>query len=163
MAAIGCTAPDNLNLPPPLVHASRDAVVIGTALEKFIGAVYNTELPPTVALEDIAKAGYIIHLIHLRCQPFREGLYLHFLRTAGAFLVIAAFLQWLAKNGHGARKTFTCLCGNQRAEGGFRLVRTMVINCICSVAQLAVRLSAALVVATINCRHRTWQPKRFCH
>ena len=37
MAAIGRAALDNLNLPPPLVHAAGDAVVLGTALEKFIG------------------------------------------------------------------------------------------------------------------------------
>ena len=65
MAAIGLVAPDNLNLPPPLVHAASDAVLLGTAIEKFIGEVYNTELPQTVALENIAEAGYIIHLIEL--------------------------------------------------------------------------------------------------
>ena len=63
MAAIGRAALDNLNLPPPLVHAAGDAVVPGTALEQFIGGVYNTELPPTVALENIAEAGYIIYLV----------------------------------------------------------------------------------------------------
>ena len=92
MAAIGRAALDNLNLPPPLVHAAGDAVVLGTALEKFIRGVYNTKLPPTVALENIAEAGYIIYLIQLRCQPFRDCWYLHFVRTVQAFLVIAAFL-----------------------------------------------------------------------
>ena len=36
-AALGRTALDNLNLPPPLVHAAGHAVVLGTALEKIIG------------------------------------------------------------------------------------------------------------------------------
>ena len=54
MAAIGRIAPANLNLSPPLVHAAGDAVVLGIALEKFIGRVYNTELSPTVAVENIA-------------------------------------------------------------------------------------------------------------
>ena len=99
MAATGRAAPDTLNLPPPLVHAAGDAVVLGTALEKFIGGVYNTERPPTVALENIAEAGYIIYLIRLRCQPFRDCWFLHFVRTIQAFLVIAAFLHWLAKKG----------------------------------------------------------------
>ena len=72
MAAIGRAALENLNLPPPVVHAAGDAVVLGTALEKFMGGVYNTELPPTVALENIAEAGYIIYLIQLRSQPFRD-------------------------------------------------------------------------------------------
>ena len=160
MAGIGRAAVDNLNMPPPLVHGAGDAVVLGTALEKFIGAVYNTELPPTVALENIAEAGYIIYLIQLRSQPFRDCWYLHFVRTVQAFLVIAAFLQWLAKKGCGAQKFFACLCGNQRAEDGLCVVRTMVIDRNCSVAELAVRLSAALVVATIYSRPPTWQQKR---
>ena len=160
MAAIGRAALDNLNLPPRLVHAAGDAVVLGTALEKFIGGVHSTELPPTVAVENIAEAGYIIYLIQLRSQPFRDGWYLHFVRTFQAFLVIAAFLQWLAKKGCGAQKKFACLCGNHRAENGFCLVRTMVIDGNFSVAELAVRLLAALVVATIYSRHPTWQQKR---
>ena len=121
MAAIGRAAPNNLNLPPPLVHAVGDAVVLGTALEKFIGGVYNTEPPPTVAVENIAEAGYIIYLIHIRCQPYRDCSYLHFVRTIQAFLVIAAFLQWLAKNGHGAQKIFACLCGNRGQRTAFAL------------------------------------------
>ena len=55
MAAMSGAAPDNLNLPPLLVHAAGNAVVLNTALEKFIGGGYNTELPPTVALESIAE------------------------------------------------------------------------------------------------------------
>ena len=156
MAAIGRPAPDNLNLPPPLVHDVSDAVVLGRALEKFIGGVYNTGLPPTVALDNIAEAGYIFYVIQLRCPPFRDCSYLHFVGTVQAFVVIAAFLQWLAKNGHGAQKNFACLCGNQRAEDGFCLVRTMVIDRNCSVAKVAVRLSGALVVATIYSRQLTW-------
>ena len=58
-AAIGRAALYNLNLPAPLVHAAGDAVVLVTALENFIGGVYNKELPPTVALENIAEAGYM--------------------------------------------------------------------------------------------------------
>ena len=133
---------------------------MGTALEKCIGGVYNTELPPTVALENIAEAGYIIYPIQLRGQPLWDCWYLHSVRTVQAFLVMAAILQWLAKKGYGAQKFFACLCGNQRAKDGFCLVRTMVIDRNCSVAELAVRLSAALVVATIYSRHPTWQQKR---
>ena len=133
---------DNLNLPPPLVHAAGDAVVLGTALQKFIGGVYNTELPPTVALENIAEAAYIIYLIQLRCQPFRDCWYLHFVLTVQAFLVIAAFLQLPAKKGRGAQKIFACLCGSHRAEDGFCLVRTKSVDRNFSVAELAVRLSA---------------------
>ena len=129
------------------------------ALEKFVGGVYNTQLPPKVALENIAEAGYIIYLIQLRCQPFRDCWYLHFVRTVHAFLVIAAFLQWLAKKGCGAQNFFACLCGNQRAEDGFCIVRTMVITATARV-ELAVRLSAALVVATICSRHPTWRQKQ---
>ena len=51
MVAVGRAAPDNLNVPPLMVHAAHDAVVFGTALQKFVGGIYNTELPPTVALE----------------------------------------------------------------------------------------------------------------
>ena len=43
MVAIGRAPLDNLNLPPPVVHAAGDAVILGTALEKFIGGVYNTD------------------------------------------------------------------------------------------------------------------------
>ena len=128
MAAIGRAAPDNLNMRAPLVHTASDAVVLGTALGKFIGGVYNTGLPPTVAQEDIAEARYIMYLIQLRCQLLRDCWYLHFVRTAQAFRVIAAFLQWLAKNGHGAQKTFACLWGHHRADDGFCLVRTVVID-----------------------------------
>ena len=120
MVAIGRAALDNLNLPPPLVHAASDAVVLGTALEKFIGGVYNTEQPPTVALENIAEAGNIIYLIQLRCQPFGDCWYLHFVRTVQAFVVIAAFLQWLAKKGVWGRKNF-CLSVWQ-PEGRGRLL-----------------------------------------
>ena len=42
--------------------------------------------------------------------------------------MIAAFLQWLARNGHGAMKIVTCLCGNQRAEDGFCLFQTILID-----------------------------------
>ena len=42
MAAVGRTAPDNLILPPPLVHAAHDAVVLGMAAEKFIGGGFIT-------------------------------------------------------------------------------------------------------------------------
>ena len=42
-------------------------------------------------------------------------------------------------------------------------MRTMVIDRNCSVAQLAVRLSAPLVVGTIYSRHPTWQQKRSRH
>ena len=160
MADIGRAALDNLDLPPPLVHAAGDAVVQGTALEKFIGGGHNTELPPTVTLENIPKAGYIIYLIQLGCQPFRDRWYLHFVRTVQGFLVIAAFLQWLAKKGRWAQKFLACLCGNERAGDGLCLVRTMVIDRHCSVAELAVRLSAALVVATIYSCHSTWQQKQ---
>ena len=62
--------------------------------------------------------------------------------------------------GCGAENVFACVCGNQRAEDGLCLVRTMVINRNCSVAELAVRLLAALVVATIYSRGPTWQQKR---
>ena len=75
-------------------------------------------------------------------------------------MVIAAFLQWLARNGHGAQNFFACLCGNHRAQDGFCLVRAMLIDRHCSVTELAVRLSAAMVVATIYRRHPTWQQKR---
>ena len=37
MAAVVRAALANLNLPPPLVHVGHDAVVLGTALEKFLG------------------------------------------------------------------------------------------------------------------------------
>ena len=73
--------------------------------------------------------------------------------------MIFAFLQWLAKNGHGAQRFFACLCGNRRADDRFSLVRAMVIDRTCSVAKLAVRLSAAPLVATIYSRHPTWQQK----
>ena len=160
MGAKGRAAPDDVNLLPPVVHAAQDAVVLGTTLKKFIGGVHNTELPPAVALEDIAEAGYIIYLIQLRCQPFRHWWYLQFVCTVQAFVVIAAFLQSLAKNGHGAQKLFACLCGNQRAQDGFCLVRAMVIHRNCSVAVLGVLLSAALVVVTTYSRHPTLQQKR---
>ena len=160
MVAIGRAAVDNLNMLPPLVHAAGDAVILGTALQKFIGGVYNTELPPTIAVENIAEAGYIFYLIQLRCQPFRDCWYLHFVRRVRAFLVIAAFLQWLAKKRRAAQKLFACQCGNQRAEDGSCLVRTMVIDRNCSMAELSVRLSAALVVAIVYSRHPTSQQKR---
>ena len=70
--------------------------------------------------------------------------------------MIAAFLQRLAKNGQRAQNFFACLCGNQRAESGLCLVRTMVINRSRLVAELAVQFSAALVVATIYSPHLTW-------
>ena len=121
MAAIGRAAVDNLSLPPPLFHAAGDAVVLGTALEKFIGGFYNTQLPPTVAMENIAEARYIIYLIEHRCQPFRDCCYLHFVCTVQAFLVIAAFLQWLAKKVRGVQKFFACVCVWQ-PEGRGRLL-----------------------------------------
>ena len=102
----------------------------------------------------------MIYLIRFRCQAFRHCWYLHFVHTVRTFLGIAAFLQWLAKNEHGAQNFFACLCGNQRAEDGFCLVRTMVIDLNCSPAELAVRSSAAPVVATFYNRHPTWQQKR---
>ena len=74
--------------------------------------------------------------------------------------MIATFLRRLAENGHGAQQFSACLCGDPRAEAGFCLERTMVIDRNCTVAELAVRLSAALVVATIYSRQRTWQQKR---
>ena len=132
MVPVGRAALDNLNLPPPLAHSAHDAVDMGAALEKFIGGVYNTELPLTVALEDINEVGYIIYLIQLRCQPFRDCSYLHFVRTLQGFLVIAAFVQCLAKNGQEPQKIFTCLCGNQTAEDGFCLVRALLIDHNCS-------------------------------
>ena len=46
MAAVGRAR----SLPPPLADAAHKAVVLCTTLEKFIWGVYNTELPPTVAL-----------------------------------------------------------------------------------------------------------------
>ena len=115
MAAIGRTPLDNLNLPPPVVHAAGYAVVLGMALEKFIGGVYNIELPPTVALENIAEAGYIIYLIQLPSQPFRDCWYLRFVHTVQAFLVIAAFLHWLAKKGCGSQ-IFLLVCGATRGQ-----------------------------------------------
>ena len=92
MAPVGRAALENLNLPPPLVHAGHHAMVLGTAFAKFLDGVYNTELPPTAALENIVEAGYIIYRIHLRCQPFRDRWYPHFARTVQAFLVIALCL-----------------------------------------------------------------------
>ena len=163
MAAIRRAAVHNLNLPPPLVHAAGDALCLGTALEKFIGGVYNTELAPTVALENIAEAGYIIYLIQLRYQPFRDSWYLHFVRTVQAFPVIAPLFAVAGEKGVWGTKIFACLCGNQRAEDRFCLVRTMVINRNYSVAELAVRLSAALIVGTIYSRHPTWQQQRSRH
>ena len=46
-----------------------------------------------------------------------------------------------------------------QVEDGFCLVSTILIDRSCSVADLAVRLSAALVAATIYSRHPTWQQK----
>ena len=60
----------------------------------------------------------------------------------------------------GHKNFFACLCGNQRVEDGFCLVRTMVIDRNCSVAELAVPLSVAVVVATIYNRAPIWQQKR---
>ena len=111
MGAVGWAALDNLALSPPLAHAAHDAIVLGTALEKFIGEGYNTELPPTVSLEDITEARYMIYLMRLRCQSFQDCWYLHFVRIVQAFLVIAAFLQRLVRIGHGSQKNFPCLCG----------------------------------------------------
>ena len=45
MAASRRAALYSLAPPPPLAHAAHDAVVLGTALENFIGGVYNTQLP----------------------------------------------------------------------------------------------------------------------
>ena len=159
-AAIGRATRDNPILPPPLVHAPRDAVVLRTSLEKFIGRVYNTELPPMVALEDIVEARSIIYFIHLRCQPFRAIWSLHFVSTVQAILVMAAFVHSVSKNRHGAQKFLACLCGNQRAVDTFCLLRTLVIDCNCWLDEVVVRWSAALVVATIYRRHPTWQHKR---
>ena len=41
---------DKLSLPPPVAHAVHDAVVLTMAREKFIVEVYNTKVPPTVAV-----------------------------------------------------------------------------------------------------------------
>ena len=117
MAAVGRAALDNLNLPPPLVHAACDAVVLGTALEKFIGGCFNTEPPPTVALENIAEAGYIIYLVHLRCQPFRDCWYLNCVCTVQAFLVIATFLQWMAKKLAWGTKVFCLFVWQPQGRG----------------------------------------------
>ena len=133
MVAEGRTALGNLAPPPPLAQVAHDAVVLGKALEKFIGEGYNTELPPTVALEDITEAGCMIYLVQLRCQPFRDCCHLHFVRTVQAFQVIAAFLKRLARHGHGAQKFFACVCGNKRAEDGFCLVWTILIDRSCTV------------------------------
>ena len=116
-------------------------------------------MPPTVALGDITEAGYIVYLIRLWCQPFHDCWYLHFVCTVQAFLVIAAFLQRLARNWHAAQKFFPCLRGNQRPKDGFYLVRKIVIDRNCSVAELSVRLSAALVAAAMYSRHPTWKQK----
>ena len=63
MAAVGRAALDKRSLPPPLADAAHKAVVLSTTLEKFIWGVYNTELPPTVALKEIIEVGYIIYSI----------------------------------------------------------------------------------------------------
>ena len=63
MALVGRAALDKLSLPPPLAHAAHDAILLGTALEKFVGGVFNTQAPPTVAIKDITEAGDIIYLI----------------------------------------------------------------------------------------------------
>ena len=72
MVAVGRAALDNTAMPPRLADTAHDAVVLGTTLEKFMGGVCNTKLPPTVALQYITKARYMIYLIRLRCQPFRD-------------------------------------------------------------------------------------------
>ena len=87
MAQVGWATVDKLTVLPPVAHAAHDAVLLGTALGKLIRGV---------ALEDITEAGYIIYLIQLRCEPYRDGWYLHFVRTVEAFLVVAAFLQRLS-------------------------------------------------------------------
>ena len=83
--------------------------VLGTAFAKFLEGVYNTKLPPTVALENITEVGYIIYVIHLWSQRYWECRYLDFVRTVQAFMVIAAFLNRLAKKGHATQKLFNCL------------------------------------------------------
>ena len=98
-----------------------------------------------VALEDITEAEYIIYFIQLRCQPFRDALFLHLILTVRGFLMVAAFLQCLARSGHRRQKCHTCLCGNQSVGHGFCLLRKIVMHRNCLVAKLAVRLSAAMV------------------
>ena len=58
------------------------------------------------------------------------------------------------------KKVFPCVCGNHRAEEGLCLVRTIVIDRNCSLAELALLLSATLAVAPIYSRHPIWQQKR---
>ena len=67
----------------------------------------------------------------------------------GCFLGIAAFLPRLAQNGHGPQKSFTCLCGNLRAEYRFSMLRMIVIDRNYSLAKLAARFSAAMIVVAI--------------
>ena len=74
--------------------------------------------------------------------------------------MIAAFLQWLASNGRGPKKFVTCLHGNERDEHALCLVRTLVISYNDSTVELALRLSAATIVAAISNRHPTWHHKR---
>ena len=46
------------------------------------------------------------------------------------------------------------------AEDGLCLVRTIVINGNCSMAEFVVRLSAGIIAVTIYSRHTSWQRKR---
>ena len=163
MAPVGGAALDNLNPPPPVAHGPHDARAPSfwvRRLKNSSGGFYNTEVLPTVAPEDITEAGYIIYPTKLRYTPFRVYWFLHFVLTGHAFLVIAAFLPWLGRNGYGAKKFLTCVRGNQSVEGVFCFVWAIVIDCNCSVAELAVRLSAASGVARIYSCHPTWQQKR---
>ena len=46
MPLVGRTLQDTLNLPPAVAHGADDAVVLGTALEKFIGGgLYSCRQP----------------------------------------------------------------------------------------------------------------------
>ena len=136
LAPVEPAALGKLSLSHPLAHATHDAVVLGIAFEKFISGVYVIDMSPTVALEDITKARYIIYLIHFLVSTIPGLLVLSFCSHSHAFLVIAMFLQRLPTNWHGAKKLFLCLCGSGvptiRCLIAWRQWAVQILQCIVS-------------------------------
>ena len=66
---LGKAAVDNLALPPPTppTLAAQDYIVLGIEHARVLDGIYNRAHTPTIALQHMCEAGYIVYLMYLRC------------------------------------------------------------------------------------------------
>ena len=155
-AAMACTS-----LPEQTVDTAHDIFVLGSLLGLLRSGLFDTHLDSDVALTRVVAGGLgIFYLQHTtENKAFNVMWYVHIQRTVQSLLCTVANLQEMEKESGQTLDFYICLCGNQRIENLFSLVRTLVADRNCTDLELSSQVDHGALMAAIFTRHPEWRGK----